>query len=521
MTLVRAVDLDRYEEKKLQLLMYERLPAQLASFAFVMTGILLVISVSLLVQEIGQYHAHPTDRAWKSLRSSLELMLELVFVAAMVAVAVLHSRSITQMKMRSMWASIGLVAVVGGSFVVYVYFALWSPGVGEPLLRFFLNIFKAATSHWAGIVELILVYLFIRGIFGPMRVAPSVRVFANIGDAEKLFLREDSDDRLYSRRTFRSLFGVPRIVDFMVRRRRGTTLLFFAANAIYAISMLSMVLYVGLFGYHYFPTAADCVERALDTCIGTDPIAYLGYTIVLVLSGFFLFPLVGGLLAGLARRSVRFSVTELLKTDERQPVLFLRSFRDDAVQLGQPKAQLMVRIGRWLGSTSNLDQILLEEGTPYGPVVAIGNPKDQAPPYYRIAREYFDDETWKEAVSGLAEQAVAIVICVDDTEGVWWEVENVAARHIDKTLFLIHPKYRAASANAGVVNSLVSRLAARLDQMRDVGLAELPQLADKPLLGMHFGQRSGLSAATSSTFSGLAFLLEVRSFLRAQRGYVS
>ncbi|KAB2910906.1 MAG: hypothetical protein F9K29_23845 [Hyphomicrobiaceae bacterium] len=520
MTLVRAVDLDRHEEKKLQLLMHERVPAQFASFALVLLCALVAISIYLLVEDIRQYRAHPTDRSWASLRSSLSRMVEMVLVAAMVAVAVLHSRSITQMKMRSMWTAIGLVAVVGGSFVVYVYFAMWSPGIGEPLLRFFLNIFKAATSHWAGIVELILVFLFIRGIFGPMRVAPSVRVFANISDEDKLFLREESDDRL-SGRTFRSLFGVPRIVDFMARRRRSTTLLFFAANAIYAISLLSMVLYVGLFGYHYFPTAMECTEREIGECIAADPIPYLGYTIVLILSGFFLFPLVGGFLAGLARRNIRFSVTELLKTDERQPVLFLRSFRDDAVQLRRPKTQLMVRVGKWLASTSNLDQILLEEGTPYGPVVAIGNPKDPAPPYYRIAREYFDDETWKEAVSRLAEQAAAIVICVDDTEGIWWEVENVAARHIGKTLFLIHPKYGKASDNAGVVKALAARLAAATRKTGDLGFGELDKLADKPLLGMHFGEGSGLSAATSSTFSGLAFLLEVRGFLRSKRGYVS
>jgi hypothetical protein len=100
----------------------------------------------------------------------------------------------------------------------------------------------------------------------------------------------------------------------------------------------------------------------------------------------------------------------------------------------------LARIGRWLAGIRNLDYLLLEEGTPYGPEVAIGNPSDNLPPY-GAARAYLDHKTWQGAVVDLAMQSRAIIICIDDFEGVWWEVENVVARHIDKALVLVHPRH--------------------------------------------------------------------------------
>ena len=35
-----------------------------------------------------------------------------------------------------------------------------------------------------------------------------------------------------------------------------------------------------------------------------------------------------------------------------------------------------------------------------------------------------------------------IVICVDDTESLWWEIKFVVEQqYLNKTLFLLHPKY--------------------------------------------------------------------------------
>ena len=80
--------------------------------------------------------------------------------------------------------------------------------------------------------------------------------------------------------------------------------------------------------------------------------------------------------------------------------------------------------------------MLLEEATPLGPVVALGNPSDAYPPY-GAARGYFDNKDWQQAVTDLANSAAAIIICVDNTPNIWWEVEHILTnQHLNKTLIL-------------------------------------------------------------------------------------
>lgn len=171
--------------------------------------------------------------------------------------------------------------------------------------------------------------------------------------------------------------------------------------------------------------------------------------------------------------------------------------------------------GRLARSVANLDRLLLGEGTPYGPVVAIGNPGDQFPPY-GAARGYFDDKTWRGAVLDLAEKAMAIILCVDDTEGVWWEVEHVAARFPDKTLILIHPKHMTAEQNTSVLEKLSRALAA--GPAGSLLLLNRDFMAGRPVLGIFTNAVDTINAARSSTFSRIAFLVIVRTFLRSKWG---
>src|SRR5262249_34576646 len=139
------------------------------------------------------------------------------------------------------------------------------------------------------------------------------------------------------------------------------------------------------------------------------------------------------------RRLARLSLERLQRADTRSPVLFLRAFRDDQVALSRSTLGMygsLFELGRRLKS---LDAILLEEGTPYGPVVGLGNPQDKHPPY-GAARAYLDNMTWKESVADLAGNSAAIVICVDDTESIWWEAQHLAEMgYLKKTLFFFHP----------------------------------------------------------------------------------
>ena len=152
----------------------------------------------------------------------------------------------------------------------------------------------------------------------------------------------------------------------------------------------------------------------------------------------------------------------------------------------------------------NLDALVLEEGTDYGPVVALGNPKDPMPPY-GAARGYFHDEDWQSAVARLAEASSAIRIRLDDTEGVWWEVDHIAANNMlqEKTLFLIHPRYSAITENQNILHKVAQRLALS----DDFAQARSPQ---ESVIGFFIDGNHSLKVAYSDTFSRVAFLMIMR-----------
>jgi hypothetical protein len=225
----------------------------------------------------------------------------------------------------------------------------------------------------------------------------------------------------------------------------------------------------------------------------------------------------GALIRNVARRAARISVLGLQKLDARAPVLFLRPFRDDQVYLVPPPLSLFgyfYELGR---RDSNLDVLVLEEGTDSGPVMALGNPNDPVPPY-GAARGYFDHETWQESFGRLAQVSSAIVICLDDTDGIWWEVDYIAANNmLQKTLFLIHPRNSAPAANKNLLRKVAERLALS-DDLKEKLLSRVTD-AKSPqggVIGFFIDRHHALKVARSPTFSRVAFLMIVRWFVRTR-----
>lgn len=163
----------------------------------------------------------------------------------------------------------------------------------------------------------------------------------------------------------------------------------------------------------------------------------------------------GGVLVGLAglfrtvaRRSARLSAEKLAEGDKRASILFLRSFKDDQVRLGRPKRGVIrALIGAELPTPTLLDHVLLEEFTSLGPVVAIGIPGARPP--FGAARAYAEEGEWRNVIAKYAAQAQAIVIAVDNTAGVEWEVSHiVGSGHLQKTLFLLPQRIAVRSEQA-------------------------------------------------------------------------
>ena len=124
--------------------------------------------------------------------------------------------------------------------------------------------------------------------------------------------------------------------------------------------------------------------------------------------------------------------------------LFLRAFRDDQVRIRRASRNLFSSVFDLGRVPATLDELMLERLEGRGDLIAIGNPQDrkggarQSP--WGAQRLYVDDARWHETVTMLARDADRIVLCIDESDGVQWEIEHVLqSGHANKTLFFLNP----------------------------------------------------------------------------------
>ena len=126
--------------------------------------------------------------------------------------------------------------------------------------------------------------------------------------------------------------------------------------------------------------------------------------------------------------------------DQRAPVLYLRSFRDDDVALPcvlsarRPFLELFT-----LRTTDPFEESLAWELGTYGPVTAVGRPGGTTHTL-GAARELFTDDTWQSHVVERMSDAGSIAVVIGETPGLDWEIETIARNgFLDKTVFLVPP----------------------------------------------------------------------------------
>ena len=205
------------------------------------------------------------------------------------------------------------------------------------------------------------------------------------------------------------------------------------------------------------------------------------------------------------------SLRESQQTDRRPPILFLRSFYDDQIALAAPKLPFLGGLATFLKRKGSLDILLLEECTVYGPLVALGNPYDPLPPY-GAARGYFSNNNWQKGVEQLANDSHRIIICVDITEGVLWEVEFLIRQgHTKKTLFLMHPRARDPVVNKNFRQEIISRI--RSKDIKPLYLGDLKE-KEEPVIGFFFKENGDVNIGVSYEFSEASYMLMIRWFLR-------
>jgi hypothetical protein len=128
------------------------------------------------------------------------------------------------------------------------------------------------------------------------------------------------------------------------------------------------------------------------------------------------------------RRLRAATAAEVRAADPRPPIVLLRAFRDD----GQPVALLSDE-----SLPQTLEEALVERLARHGPVIAVGSPGEPLPPI-GAGREYVSGD-WQARVAQLIDEAAAIVVLLDRTSGLLWEIEQVFARHRDAHLIVIVP----------------------------------------------------------------------------------
>jgi hypothetical protein len=124
--------------------------------------------------------------------------------------------------------------------------------------------------------------------------------------------------------------------------------------------------------------------------------------------------------------------------------LFLRAFRDDQIRIRRANRNLFSSVFDLGRLPTTLDELMLERLDGRGDLIAIGNPQDRKGAARRspwgAQRLYVDDAHWQETVTMLAREADRIVLCVDASKGVRWEIAHVLqAGHANKTLFFLNP----------------------------------------------------------------------------------
>jgi hypothetical protein len=145
----------------------------------------------------------------------------------------------------------------------------------------------------------------------------------------------------------------------------------------------------------------------------TKLIPYCVFIIFLIMLYFFLSRVIPKTIKSF-RKMRRYGLDPVMAlTDERPPVLFLRTFLADAEDNPERLDQ----------KTS--EELLVEVLGRVGPVIAVGNPEEEGGLPILGAKRIYLDKEWKQNVLKLCVVSSVVVIDAAITRGVLWEMRNV------------------------------------------------------------------------------------------------
>lgn len=270
---------------------------------------------------------------------------------------------------------------------------------------------------------------------------------------------------------------------------------------------------------------ANCFDEIVNKnkCIDSIGDATLLRTIFFIVF-FFSLPQIGLLILGYAQKKAANTAAERLSNDDRPPILFLRTFSDDQVNL-PPSTWTPMRYA--LAPTSHvkppLDHLLLGEFMEIGPPRAIGRPKEKRGEFRPFGALRIYEKDWKPEVLKRAEEWARVVLVFDESidetakeqDGIGWELENMGKPNLrTKTIFLAHPDLGNRQKN--------ETEAARLQRNREYWIKagqiagfSVPETTS-PLLSLFIDSNGTYFITTATRFTATTVLLALRAtFIRS------
>ena len=171
------------------------------------------------------------------------------------------------------------------------------------------------------------------------------------------------------------------------------------------------------------------------------PLSLVFSSAVSLLAGFSFFFFV------MFRRHSQPTADEALQGDRRAPFLYLRSFDDDYDSHWRPMKFLRFYLFPvFMVFDYSLEDRIARFFRRFGPLVAIGSPKEKMP-VLGAARVLLDDDHWQAAVLAWMDAAAAIVVLAGHTEWLVWELRQIRERALTQKALLVFPPARQKNAN--------------------------------------------------------------------------
>lgn len=147
---------------------------------------------------------------------------------------------------------------------------------------------------------------------------------------------------------------------------------------------------------------------------------------------------ISAILLGYGRKLAQPDAKLLLDTDDRDPILLLRSFKDDEARLS-PRSSFRRFLYLGFYGKVRLEYALSDELARLGPFIGIGQPGERLPDL-GAARAYLEDDKWQEQVLDWIDRARLILVIGGTTPWVGWELRQICEkRKLDRMILLLPP----------------------------------------------------------------------------------